>query len=358
MRDDAGISDRYRELRSKLEKFGPVNMTALEQYQDNEERHSYLSRQRGRPGTIHRRYDEGDPGNQSPQPGEVQESLRLRQHPLSRNLPPVVRRRKQRHEAHRRRGRAGRGGHRPLCPNLPARRCSTSLNSRVGNRPSPASLFWWLCSRYRPSRFCVLDEVDAALDDSNVERFVRPDPGHVPRHPVHPGEPQQADHRNGPIHSTGSPWKNPESPRYWPSASPKRSPWPNRRGTWRGLSCPPSWCGVLQNHVFVTVRASISNPVGAPLVGALFRPNHARRGDFPVAHWGGVFQAPHILSQDQATPLERSRPPLPGGRPQGSHLRFLRDSTPGKATFLSPLGRASFRHPVFFRRIVTLETGA
>ena len=36
-------------------------------------------------------------------------------------------------------------------------------------------------------------------------------------------------------------------------------------------------CGVPQDHVFATGRAPNSNPVGAPLVGALFGPNHVTR---------------------------------------------------------------------------------
>ena len=39
------ILERYAELSGKLESFGPVNMTALEEYQEHEERHEFLTKQ-------------------------------------------------------------------------------------------------------------------------------------------------------------------------------------------------------------------------------------------------------------------------------------------------------------------------
>ena len=80
-------------------------------------------------------------------------------------------------------------------------------------------------------------------------------------------------------------------------------------------------------------------PVGAPLVGALFGPNHARRGDFPVAHGRGVFHAPRNPSHDQATPPERSRPPVPDGRPhKGRPYAWLWDAALARGSYAKLTG--------------------
>ena len=80
-------------------------------------------------------------------------------------------------------------------------------------------------------------------------------------------------------------------------------------------------------------------PVGAPLVGALFGPNHARRGDFRVAHGRGVFHAPRNPSHDQATPPERSRPPVPDGRPhKGRPYAWLWDAALARGSYAKLTG--------------------
>ena len=48
----------------------------------------------------------------------------------------------------------------------------------------------------KPSPFCLLDELDAALDESNINRFIRVMSVSWSI-PVHPHHPQQAHHRHG-----------------------------------------------------------------------------------------------------------------------------------------------------------------
>ena len=54
----------------------------------------------------------------------------------------------------------------------------------------------------KPSPFCILDEVDAPLDDVNTVRFVDLLRADVGRHPVHRHHPQQAHHGGGLAPST------------------------------------------------------------------------------------------------------------------------------------------------------------
>ena len=169
--DDAGISDRYRELRSKLEKFGPVNMTALEQYQDNEERHSYLSRQRE---DLERSIADTTKA--------IQEINRHSREKFKQAFDSVN---THFHETFRQLFEGGSSGMKlideedvlesgiDLFAQPPGKKVQYLSQLSGGEQTLTGVAFLVALFRYRPSRFCVLDEVDAALDDSNVERFVR-----------------------------------------------------------------------------------------------------------------------------------------------------------------------------------------
>ena len=47
--------------------------------------------------------------------------------------------------------------------------------------------------KYKPSPFCLLDEIDAPLDDANIGRFVGMLREHAGAHAVHPHHPQPED---------------------------------------------------------------------------------------------------------------------------------------------------------------------
>ena len=169
--DDARVSGRYRELKSKLERFGPVNMTALEQYQDNEERHTFLSRQRE---DLERSIADTTTA--------IQEINRHSKEKFKQAFDSV-----NTHflEVFRKLFDGGSSGMKlideedllesgiDLFAQPPGKKVQYLSQLSGGEQALTGVAFLVALFRYRPSRFCVLDEVDAALDDTNVERFVR-----------------------------------------------------------------------------------------------------------------------------------------------------------------------------------------
>jgi len=167
--DSEDVVRRHSDLQRKLESFGAINMTALEEYQESEERHKFLTTQRSDlEGSIadtervindlNRRslekfqeafdainihfkkvfqtlFGGGDCGMRLLDGDDILESgLEVFAQPPGKRLQNVM---------------LLSGGEKTL----------TVLALMVG-------LF-----TYRPSKFCVLDEVDAPLDDANISRF-------------------------------------------------------------------------------------------------------------------------------------------------------------------------------------------
>ena len=167
--DSEDVVSKHSDLQRKLESFGAINMTALEEYQESEERHKFLTTQRsdleGSIADTERVIDDlnrrslekfqeafdainlhfkkvfqtlfggGDCGMQLLDGDDILESgLEVFAQPPGKRLQNVM---------------LLSGGEKTL----------TVLALMVG-------LF-----TYRPSKFCVLDEVDAPLDDANISRF-------------------------------------------------------------------------------------------------------------------------------------------------------------------------------------------
>src|SRR5262249_31728639 len=169
---EAGALDaRIQELREKLDRMGPVNVLAVEQAQELEDRHTFLTAQRQ----------------------DLVESIAE----MERAIKNIDRTSKERFreafqvinqhfgEIFKQLFGGGTAGLSlideedllesgiDVMAQPPGKRLQNVMLLSGGEKALTAISLLFAIFQYKPSPFCILDEVDAPLDDANIGRFVR-----------------------------------------------------------------------------------------------------------------------------------------------------------------------------------------
>ena len=168
--DELAIEDQmYRDMRAKLEGMGPVNMMALEEYKETAERHAFLETQRkDLISSIE---------NTTATIKEIDQISRQKFeeafHKINENFQATFK-------------KLFGGGHAfmkltdeensaesgiDVVASPPGKRLQSVLLLSGGEKALTALALLVGIFQYAPSPFCILDEVDAPLDEANVGRF-------------------------------------------------------------------------------------------------------------------------------------------------------------------------------------------
>ena len=156
------------ELRGKIDRLGPVNMMAIEQFDELETRHVPDDAAQGP-----RRFDRADQrGHQADRRNDacaLQGSVQAINTNFQQTFATLFGG-----------GRAGSAARRddPLESGIdivaspPGKRLQSVQLLSGGEKALTAIALMFAIFRYKPSPFCLLDEIDAPLDDANIGRFV------------------------------------------------------------------------------------------------------------------------------------------------------------------------------------------
>ncbi len=162
--------DAIAQLKKKIERLGPVNMMAIEQFTELEERHTFLTTQRA------------DLLKSIQQTGEaikrIEQTTRERFHEAFGTINEYF---GTTFSTLFGGGRAGlvlldeqdelESGI-DIIAQPPGKRLQSVQLLSGGEKALTAMALMFALFRYRPSPFCLLDEIDAPLDDANIARFV------------------------------------------------------------------------------------------------------------------------------------------------------------------------------------------
>jgi chromosome segregation protein len=165
----AACDQSYREMRTKLEAMGPVNMMALEEYRETSERHAFLDGQRkdlissieNTTATI-REIDEVSRQKFKEAFTKINENFQETFKKLFGGGHAFMKLTDEENSAE---------SGIDVIASPPGKRLQSVLLLSGGEKALTALALLVGIFQYTPSPFCILDEVDAPLDEANVGRF-------------------------------------------------------------------------------------------------------------------------------------------------------------------------------------------
>jgi len=170
MGDELAACDHaYREMRAKLEAMGPVNMMALEEYRETAERHTFLDGQRkdlissieNTTATI-REIDEVSRQKFQEAFAKINENFQATFKKLFGGGNAFMKLTDEENSA---------DSGIDVVASPPGKRLQSVLLLSGGEKALTALALLVGIFQYTPSPFCILDEVDAPLDEANIGRF-------------------------------------------------------------------------------------------------------------------------------------------------------------------------------------------
>ena len=167
----AEAEETHRSLKERIEKLGPVNVLALEEYKEAEQRHEFLETQQSdlldSISDTQKAIHEIDTASRK-QFKEAFEAVNANFHKTFQTLfgGGIGEMRLTDEENLSESGI-------DIVASPPGKRLQSVALLSGGEKSLTALALLVATFQYRPSPFCVLDEVDAALDESNIERFRR-----------------------------------------------------------------------------------------------------------------------------------------------------------------------------------------
>ena len=168
--DELAARDQsYREMRTKLEAMGPVNMLALEEYRETAERHSFLDGQRkdlissieNTTATI-REIDQVSRQKFEEAFARINENFQSTFKKLFGGGNAFMKLTDEENSAE---------SGIDVVASPPGKRLQSVLLLSGGEKALTALALLVGIFQYTPSPFCILDEVDAPLDEANIGRF-------------------------------------------------------------------------------------------------------------------------------------------------------------------------------------------
>ena len=178
-------------LREKIERLGPVNMMAIEQFDELETRHSFLTTQRKDLTESIAQTTEAIERIDETTSARFNEAFTAVQANFQQTFSTLFG-----------------GGHAGLAlldendplesgidivASPPGKRLQSVQLLSGGEKALTAIALMFAIFRYKPSPFCLLDEIDAPLDDANVGPLRRHAARHDGPHAVHPDHAQPPD---------------------------------------------------------------------------------------------------------------------------------------------------------------------
>jgi chromosome segregation protein len=165
----AGEERACQEMRARLEGMGPVNMMALEEYKETSERHTFLEGQRkdlfesieNTQATI-KEIDSVSRQKFEEAFTKINENFQLTFRKLFGGGSAFMRLTDEENSAE---------SGIDVVASPPGKRLQNVLLLSGGEKAMTALALLVSIFQYQPSPFCILDEVDAPLDDSNIGRF-------------------------------------------------------------------------------------------------------------------------------------------------------------------------------------------